>query len=62
VVTDEGTDAVVVDAFDRIPTKSKTKLVSSTCGAILQVRDEDDTPVREFVPGALRGCACRNPR
>ena len=58
VVTDAGIDSAVVDAIDRMP----AKLVSSTCGAILQVPDEDDESVPEFVLGVEYDGACRNPR
>jgi hypothetical protein len=62
VVTDEGIDPAVVDVIDKMPAKPKPKLVWSTGGPILQVPDEDDEPVPEFVLGAERDRVCRNPR
>jgi hypothetical protein len=49
VVTDEGIDPAVIEAIDRLPVKTKTKLVRGCCGAILEVPDEQDEPVPEFI-------------
>lgn len=47
VVTDEGIDPAAVEAIDAAPAKPRTKLISSCCGAIVKVPD-DDGPVPEF--------------
>jgi hypothetical protein len=35
--------------------KPRTKLISTYCGAIIEVPEEDDEPVPEFVPQAVEG-------
>jgi hypothetical protein len=58
VVTDEGIAPSVIDAIDTTLAKQKTKLVWGCCGGILEVPNEQDEPVPEFIVALASGAQC----
>jgi hypothetical protein len=55
VVTDEGIAPDVIEAIDKTPAKPKMKLISTYCGAIIEVPDEENEPVPEFILAIASG-------
>jgi hypothetical protein len=53
VATDKGFEPAVVEGIDTAP--AKPKLILSYCGAIVEVPDEDDKTVPEFIPSLVSG-------